>query len=42
MIYLLRSTWNCVYHSPWCLEQGLAEQVLKHLSKETASQGTWA
>lgn len=34
MIYLLHSTWICVYHSPWCLEQVLN----KHL-KETLSQG---
>lgn len=42
MIYLLHSTWNYVYHRAWCLEQGLVGQVLKHLSKETASQGAWA
>lgn len=37
VIYLLHSTWTG-YHNTWCLEQVLN----KHLSKETASQGTWA
>lgn len=33
VIYLLHSTWICVYHSPWCLEQ-----VLNKHTKETLSQ----